>query len=109
MATTTISLIGFCILGVTGTVTGVSDYNGVIVFETEQAGMSIGGFILSPPEKLSHEYGHIVQQRELGVMYLPVIAIPSIINTLLAQNGVISVNDYRTSYTELWANELGGL
>jgi len=108
MATTTVSLITFCILGVTGTVTGVSDYNGVVVFESDMIGVSIGGFIMGPPEKLAHEYGHTLQARELGVMYLPVIGIPSMINTALALSGAISVDDYRNSYTETWANDLGG-
>ena len=108
MATTTVSLITFCILGVTGTVTGASDYNGVVVFESDIIGVSMGGFIMGPPEKLAHEYGHTLQERELGMMYMPVVAIPSMINAGLALSGVISVDDYRDTYTETWANDLGG-
>ena len=82
MATTTISLIVFCIMGVTGDVTGVSEYEGVIVFERPwwDPGISIGGFICAPRWFVQHEYGHVKQQEEFGMFYLPIVGLPSLLH-----------------------------
>jgi hypothetical protein len=52
---------------------------------------------------LRHEYGHTLQSRILGPLYLLVIALPSLINETV-QN-----DDAETRfYTEAWAVKLGG-
>ena len=110
MATTTISLISFCILGVSGVVTGIDDHNGTLVFRTDmQIGASIGGMMLSSEDFTQHEYGHIKQQEQLGIFYIPVIVLPSVINATMLSLGLISYYDYMDTHPERWANELGGL
>ncbi len=78
-ATTTISLIVFCALGVTGEITVASTYRDVIAFETRgEWGVSVGGFIAGHEYMLDHEYEHVLQARELQSAYLIMIALPSI-------------------------------
>ena len=60
-------------------------------------------------ELCAHEYGHCIQSLMLGVLYLPVIALPSSLWCMLPaferrrQNTGIS---YYSFYTERWANRL---
>ncbi len=49
-----------------------------------------------------HEIGHIEQYRDLGVLYYPVIAIPSAGEYLIYQDD----NHHNNFYTEKWANTL---
>lgn len=50
---------------------------------------------------IKHEYGHTVQSKILGWLYLIVIGLPSIIHAALHKSG-----DYYHFYTEKWANKL---
>lgn len=50
---------------------------------------------------LRHEYGHTMQSKILGWLYLIVIGLPSIIHCALHRKG-----DYYHFYTESWANKL---
>ena len=59
-------------------------------------------------EYIKHEYGHTMQSRKLGPLYLLVIGLPSIIwagcfEGYRKKHGV----DYDDFYTEAWANKLG--
>ena len=59
-------------------------------------------------ELIKHEYGHTIQSKYLGWLYLPVIALPSLIwagffGWYREDNGI----DYYDFYTEKWANKLG--
>lgn len=53
-----------------------------------------------------HEYGHVIQSYILGPLYLPVIALPSL---LWACTYKLFKKDYYWFYTEKWANKLAGL
>ena len=59
---------------------------------------------------LRHEYGHVLQSRRLGWLYLIVIGIPSLIwagcfKRYRKQHNV----SYYAFYTERWADKLGGV
>lgn len=53
-----------------------------------------------------HEWGHCIQSYILGPLYLPVIALPSLI---WAGTYKSFKKDYYWFYTEKWANKLVGL
>ena len=78
--------------------------------------ISLGEYVFICPahyddgDTLKHEYGHTLQSRYLGWLYLPVIAIPSIVwagcfDWLRRKRGI----SYYSFYTEKWADELGGV
>ena len=59
---------------------------------------------------LYHEYGHTIQSAILGPLYLPVIAIPSLIwanSPGLSRYRVRSGRSYYSFYPERWADQLG--
>lgn len=71
-------------------------------------GISLGKYIIScnKSEKyIRHEYGHSMQSRYLGWMYLLIIGIPSIINAMVCKDG----KRYYHFYTEKWADKIGGV
>lgn len=84
-----------------------------------QGGMSLSNKIFLPFEKLDgskwqydyvkHEYGHSIQSKILGHLYLLVIGLPSL---LWAWLGDKYREKYNKScydfYTEPWVNKLGG-
>ena len=57
-----------------------------------------------------HEYGHTVQSRRLGWLYLVVVGLPSITwawaHSTFRRLGTV---DYYSFYPERWADELGGV
>lgn len=85
------------------------------------AGLSLGKYIFTPFEEkhmnrmsvqnhIKHEYGHCIQSKTLGWLYLFVIAIPSIIwagcfNWYREKTGT----SYYDFYTESSADKLGGV
>jgi len=50
---------------------------------------------------IKHEFGHTIQSKILGPLYLFIIGIPSIIHAAFHKEG-----DYYHFYTEKWANNL---
>lgn len=92
---------------------------GAVVTEWEmEAGLSMGLFIFMPrcfPEErrgrlLLHEYGHTLQSLLLGPLYLPMVALPSVLwanlpqfRKLRRERGV----SYYDVYPEKWADHLG--
>lgn len=60
---------------------------------------------------MKHEYGHTIQSRILGIFYIPIIAIPSLLwavfHTFATKVLGLRIN-YFWFYTEKWANKLGG-
>lgn len=54
---------------------------------------------------IRHEYGHIVQSRILGPLYLPVIGLPSILHAAV-HNKACKGKEYNHFYTERWADSL---
>lgn len=89
-------------------------YNGRIIVRWWYGGsVSLGAFIfVSSYDKdlVRHEYGHTIQSLFLGVLYLFIIGIPSIIwagcfEKYRTKNNI----SYYSFYTESWANKLVGL
>lgn len=83
-----------------------------------QGGMSLSNTIFLPFEQTSgiwqedyikHEYGHTIQSKILGPLYLFVIGLPSLLWAWLGDNYRKKHNkSYYDFYTESWANKLGG-
>ena len=86
-----------------------------IYYSTEmRGGISLGHYVLLRDtywEKCGdgelHEYGHSIQSRYLGPLYLPVIGLPSLIWALWWNEG--RNRSYYSFYTEKWADHLGGV
>lgn len=92
-----------------------SDYNGAIVRRSTKmgGGISLGKYIIINQwltnKTIMHEYGHSIQSKYLGWLYLLVIGLPSIIWAGLYGSVVKETPDgYYKFYTEKWANKLGG-
>ena len=76
-------------------------------------GISLGEYIIVGEynrDLLRHEYGHCIQSRILGWLYLPVVGIPSflwncIYGLFIDPNKV----SYYSFYTERWADKLAGI
>ena len=82
-------------------------------------GMSLGNyiFVYEPivnkdygAEMIKHEYGHTIQSKYLGWLYLLIIGLPSIIwaqcfDGYRTKHG----KSYYSFYTEAWADKLGGV
>lgn len=77
-------------------------------------GVSLGMFIfvgnIDAEKTVMHEYGHTRQSMMLGVLYLLVIGLPSIVwagcfDKYRAKHHI----SYYSLYTEKWADKLGGV
>lgn len=76
-------------------------------------GITLGEYIIVGAKQsltVRHEFGHVLQSRYLGPLYLIVIGLPSIIHAGI--NNIIGCCDkhkdgYYHFYTEKWANKLG--
>lgn len=74
-------------------------------------GVSLGNYIfLSERSGLKepaydHEFGHCIQSRILGPLYLPIVGLCSGIHCLFHNRK----NNYYEFWTEKWANKLGGI
>ena len=89
------------------------------VYETKfNFGVSLGEFIILGDNYLNtitimHEYGHTKQSRMLGLFYLFVVGLPSVIRNIIDR---FSKDNYRSrylryygGYPENWADKLAGL
>lgn len=56
-----------------------------------------------------HEYGHSLQSRKLGPLYLIVVGIPSFLRATLWWVFKLPKGDYYRGYPEAWADRLGGV
>lgn len=74
-------------------------------------GISLGQYIIygEKSEKgVRHEYGHCLQSRMLGPLYLLVVGLPSLIWAGLYGPVIpYTTNGYYKFYTERWADKLG--
>lgn len=100
---------------------GIYTYNKSHILMIENlkvAGVSLGEFILidsrySPALMNSrivrHEYGHTIQSRMLGPLYLLAVGIPSALRgVLISRYGrAWGGPGYEDGYPESWANKLG--
>lgn len=57
----------------------------------------------------NHEYGHSIQSRLLGPLYLLVVGIPSLCNAMWWKLNSLPFKDYYKRYPEKWADTLGGV
>lgn len=89
--------------------------DGITFYEAESfnGGISLGKYIIVYKKREStirHEYGHSIQSRYLGPLYLLVVGIPSLI--WAAMYGVVishKKHDYSDFWCERWADRLGGV
>lgn len=73
-------------------------------------GISLGNYLIlgsQHSQSIKHEYGHAIQSRLLGPLYLIIIGIPSLIwagmyGTIIPEHE----NNYYRFYTERWADKL---
>ena len=93
-----------------------SQYEDVVVRRSlkMKGGISLGRYIVlnqfSSELTLKHEYGHCLQSRRLGWLYLIVIGMPSIIWAgMYGRVMPKSENGYYKFYSEKWADKLGGV
>ena len=90
----------------------VGEYKDVltILFTGLSASVSLGCFIVLHRDSLElkrHEYGHCIQSRILGPLYLLIIGIPSAYWCIHCKNNLAA--DPYDFWTERWANKLGGV
>lgn len=77
--------------------------------KTFNGGISLGKYIIlcSKREKsVRHEYGHCIQSRMLGPLYLLVVGLPSIMHAALCK---CRGHSYYDIWCERWADKLGGV
>jgi hypothetical protein len=71
------------------------------------------GYVPAGPENRDHEYGHSIQSRWLGPLYLPIVGVPSVMRVLyaFAYRHVVGRRwcGYYDGFPERWADELGGV
>ena len=101
------------------------EYGGVKVLYSSRmsAGISLGLLVILPYKYArlrkvnifverthAHEYGHCVQSRKLGWIYLPVIGLPSLAwNWAHSTFDSLQTVDYYSFWAERWADSLGGV
>lgn len=99
----------------------VHTVDGVYIYTTDKIeGMSLGDTVFVNPDcsegtwLVKHEFGHVIQSRYLGWLYLPIVFIPSYLWYLLidaidkaniVENRRLT-HIYHLFYTEWWANWL---
>lgn len=106
------TLIGLLFLPFVGKKRLVADGHYNLCYEGElmTGGVSLGSICIVSPrltdaEDIAHEFnGHTVDSRRWGWLYLLVIGIPSLLNTIFLFAG-----NYYDFYTERWANDHAGL
>ena len=91
-----------------------TEYNDALVRKSAkmQGGISLGKYIIvgarASKKTIMHEYGHCIQSKRLGWLYLLVVGLPSILHAWLCdcEKRGHSYYDY---WCERWADRLGGV
>lgn len=89
-----------------------SQYKDAIVRRSTSmhGGISLGKYIIvsqwATKQTIMHEYGHCIQSKMLGPLYLIVIGLPSVIHAAFCPCKRHSYYDFPT---ERWADKLGGV
>lgn len=107
-----ISLLLFTIMGVTGAVSDVEvrEY-GIIAETTVRPSFAFGSIAYVGttrkynPHVKNHEYGHLIHEKELRFLYLPIAALTSSYGNLIGMDA----DTYYGMWTEKMADELGGV
>lgn len=109
------NIVGLAVIFLYGAIKGKCNYkDSALWFVTKFGGVSLGRYIIihanhaSNTSTIKHEYGHSIQSKILGPLYLFIIGIPSGIHNLLHQIG-IAKGDYYKYWCEKWADRLGGV
>lgn len=121
------TILGLLNLGlelVRGGVASITREHGRIFVELRRSrAISLGHFVfwsavdspivrVNPGNKL-HEYGHALQSRLLGPLYLPVVGIPSSLRVAYAAAQYLFTkkpwDGYYDGFPENWADRLGGV
>lgn len=97
-------------------------FNDVTIYLSRKmpSGISLGKYIIIHPScasevTIQHEYGHCLQSRKLGWLYLIVIGLPSLLGNIydrLFHKNYDLVESYKWYYNqpwEKWADKLGGV
>jgi len=75
--------------------------------------ISLGEYIITHEhptvQTLRHEYGHTLQARKWGILYLITVGIPSIVFNILTRMKILPGNTYYKRYPENEADILGGV
>lgn len=107
----------------------ITTYKGATVYSWNICGgMSLGKYIFVPftaelltpagffinkkyaEQLIRHEYGHTIQSKILGWLYLFVIGLPSLIwSNCFVKYREKTGKSYYAFYTEKWADKLGGV
>jgi hypothetical protein len=89
-------------------------YRDARILRTEKmnGGISLGRYIIvsslfSDSQTELHEWGHTLQSRMLGPLYLPIIGLPSLLWAIWWKPG--KKRSYFSFYTERWADRLAGI
>lgn len=56
---------------------------------------------------VQHEFGHCIQSRIFGPLYLLIIGIPSLLRANMVKSGKLKYENYFDGYPEKWADKLG--
>ena len=76
-------------------------------------GISLGNYMIIGTQwsqTIKHEYGHAIQSRILGPLYLFIVGLPSLIWAWLYGTIIPKTkNGYYKFYTEKWADKLAGV
>lgn len=97
----------------------VSNIDGIqyyLLKHVNDCGISLGNYIFldsdrSVSEKaIKHEYGHQLQSKKLGWLYLIIIGVPSAIGNIIYRKTKFKpYGDYYKQPWEKWADELGNV
>lgn len=71
--------------------------------------ISLGNYIISGSKKentVKHEYGHTIQSKMLGWLYLPIVGLYSILHAWLCK---CKNHSYYDIWCEKWADNLGNV
>lgn len=74
-------------------------------------GISLGDYIIlgdKSTKSVKHEYGHCLQSRILGWLYLPIVGLSSLLHAALHDCEAIGKTYYH-HWTEEWADKLAGI
>lgn len=122
------SLLGLIVVAITGAkpckkwINGIEhDYFVAKRLNNSWSGVSLGEFIIFAREiyadnnSIKHEYGHHIQSNYLGLFYLLVVGLPSIVGNLwdrVAHKNWTETQRivwYYSRFPENWADKLGGV
>ena len=91
------------------------DYCSARVYVTRTpVGVSLGDYIIvyGHPEAIEcipHEWGHTLQSRRLGPLYLLLVGLPSIGMNIFSRLKIMNEDRYYLRWPENWADRLGGV